>query len=91
MVLNMAHIYNAMYGDYDKPRELASTMIAIDPNTYVGIDRFMAQMDAMVDAQPAAPGFDSVKVLCEIVWQNVRINRENGVPVLPTLYDYLKS
>lgn len=85
---------NAMYGDYDKPRKLASTMIAIDPNTYVGIDRFMAQMDAMVDdlhAQPAAPGFDSVMVPGEIEWQNERKNRENGVPILPTLYDYLKS
>lgn len=84
----------AMYGDYDKPRKLASTMIAIDPATYTGLDRFMAQMDAMVDdlhAQPAAPGYDSVKVPGEIEWQNEKTNRENGVPILPTLYDYLKS
>lgn len=84
----------AMYGDYDKPRKLASTMIAIDPETYTGLDRFMSQMDAMVDdihAQPVAPGFDSVKVPGEIEWHNERVNRENGIPILPTLYDYLKS
>ncbi len=84
----------AMYGDYDKPRKLASTMIAIDPATYTGLDRFIAQMDAMVDdlhAQPAAPGYDSVKVPGELEWRNEKANRENGVPILPTLYDYLKS
>jgi ureidoglycolate dehydrogenase (NAD+) len=84
----------AMYGDYDKPRKLASTMIAIDPEAYAGLDRFMNQMDAMVDdlhAQPAAPGYDSVKVPGEIEWQNEKTNREHGVPILPTLYDYLKT
>ena len=39
----------AMYGDYDKPRKLASTMIAIDPGTYTGFDKFVDKMDAMVD------------------------------------------
>lgn len=84
----------AMYGDYDKPRKLASTMIAIDPNTYTGLGNFMISMDAMVDdlhAEPTMPGFDSVMVPGEPEWQNERNNRENGVPVLPTLYEYLKS
>ncbi len=84
----------AMYGDYDKPRKLASTMIAIDPQTYVGLDHFMGQMDAMIDDlhnQPAAPGFDRVKVPGEIEWHNEKTNRENGVPVLPSLYTYLKG
>jgi LDH2 family malate/lactate/ureidoglycolate dehydrogenase len=27
----------------------------------------------------------------EIEWQTERKNREQGVPVLPTLYEYLKS
>lgn len=84
----------AMYGDYNKPRKLASTMIAIDPETYAGLDHFINKMDAMVDdlhAQPAAPGFDSVLVPGEIEWQNERRNREQGVPVLESLYDYLKS
>ena len=84
----------AMYGDYDKPRKLASTMIAIDPNTYSGLENFMGQMDAMIDDlhnQQPAPGFDSVLVPGELEWKNEKANRENGVPVLPTLYDYLKS
>lgn len=84
----------AMYGDYEKPRKLASTMIAIDPETYAGLNHFCAKMDAMVDdlhAQPPAPGFDGVLVPGEIEWQNERRNREQGVPVLESLYDYLKS
>lgn len=83
-----------MYGDYDKPRKLASTMIAIDPETYAGLDRFCAKMDAMIDdlhAQPPAPGFDSVLVPGEIEWRNERRNRENGVPVLKSLYEYLNG
>ena len=84
----------AMYGDYDKPRKLASTMIAIDPDTYAGFDHFIDKMDAMVDdlhAQPPAPGFEQVLVPGEIEWQNEKYNREHGVPVLETIYQYLKS
>lgn len=84
----------AMYGDYEKPRKLASTMIAIDPETYAGLDKFVSKMDAMVDdlhAQPPAPGFDSVLVPGEIEWRNERYNREHGVPVLDSIYEYLKS
>lgn len=84
----------AMYGDYEKPRKLASTMIAIDPDTYAGFDQFINTMDAMVDdlhAEPPAPGFDAVLVPGEIEWRNERNNREHGVPVLESLYDYLKS
>lgn len=84
----------AMYGDYEKPRKLASTMIAIDPETYAGFDHFIDKMDAMVDdlhAQPPAPGFEGVMVPGEIEWQNERYNREHGVPVLESLYQYLKS
>ena len=84
----------AMYGDYDKPRKLASTMIAIDPGTYAGFDKFVDKMDAMVDdlhAQPPAPGFERVLVPGEIEWQNEKYNREHGVPVLKSLHEYLKS
>lgn len=84
----------AMYGDYDKPRKLASTMIAIDPETYIGLDPFMDQMDAMIDdlhAEPAGPGFDSVLVPGEIEWRNEKTNREKGVPILPSIHAYLCS
>lgn len=84
----------AMYGDYEKPRKLASTMIAIDPNTYVGLEPFMNKMDAMIDdlhSEPPMQGFDSVMVPGEPEWRNEKNNRENGVPVLPSLYEYLKG
>lgn len=81
-----------MYGDYEKPRKLASTVIAIDPETYAGLEYFTSQLDAMIDelhSQPPAPGFQSVQVPGEPEWRNERQNRENGIPVLPSLYKYL--
>ncbi len=84
----------AMYGDYDKPRKLASTMIAIDPEIYAGLDRFTSQMDLMVDeihALPPAPGFDSVLIAGDNEWENEKRNRAQGVPVLESIYAFLKQ
>ncbi|BHH82019.1 ureidoglycolate dehydrogenase [Desulforhopalus sp. 52FAK] len=84
----------AMYGDYDKPRKLASTMIAIDPTTFRTLEEFSAQMDAMIDdlhAQQPGPGHEKVMVPGEREWNFEREHRANGVPVLPPLYEYLKS
>ena len=84
----------AMYGDYDKPRELASLMIAIDPATFTSADRFKAQMDAMVDdlhREPAAPGFEQVYVPGELEIERERANREQGVPVVDSIYSWLKG
>jgi ureidoglycolate dehydrogenase (NAD+) len=84
----------AMYGDYNKPRKLASTMMAIDPETFVGLAAFREQMDDMIDElhnQLPAPGFDSVLVPGEPEWQSERRNRLHGVPVLASLYDYLQQ
>lgn len=84
----------AMYGDYDKPRKLVSTMIAIDPTTFRSLDAFKDQMDAMVDDlhnQKPGPGYDGVIVPGEREWNFEREHRANGVPVLPSLYEYLKS
>ena len=87
------HIH-AMYGDYDKPRELASLMIAIDPTTFNTLDRFTAQMDSMVDelhAEPTAPGIDRVLVPGE---REVLLEEENlahGVPVVDSIYEWLRG
>lgn len=87
------HIH-AMYGDYDKPRELASLMIAIDPATFSSLDRFKAQMDAMVDdlhAQPPGPGFEQVYAPGEPEIMREKANLESGVPVVDTIYNWLKT
>lgn len=85
---------NAMYGDYDKPRELASLMIAIDPSTFSSLKRFQAQMDAMVDdlhAQPASPGFEKVYAPGEPEIMREQANLESGVPVVDTIYNWLRT
>lgn len=84
----------AMYGDYDKPRQLASLMIAIDPSTFTSAAGFMAQIDAMIDdlhAEPAGPGFTSVLVPGELEVQREAENRKNGVPVLDSIYQWLQG
>ena len=84
----------AMYGDYDQPRKLASMMLAIDPETFAGLDRFMSQMDAMVEeihGLPPGPGFDSVLIAGDIEWENEKRNRIEGVPVLDSIYEFLKN
>jgi ureidoglycolate dehydrogenase (NAD+) len=84
----------AMYGDYDKPRELASLMIAIDPGTFTLADGFKSQMDAMVDdlhAQAPGPGFEQVYVPGELQLKLEKANLQAGVPVLDTIYNWLRT
>jgi len=84
----------AMYGDYDKPRELASLMIAIDPSTFTSADAFKVQMDAMVDdlhSQPPGPGYEKVYVPGELQFKLEKANLVKGVPVLETIYNWLKT
>jgi ureidoglycolate dehydrogenase (NAD+) len=85
---------NAMYGDYDKPRELASLMIAIDPSTFTSADAFKAQMDAMVDdlhSQPPGPGFEQVLVPGEPQLILEKANLKSGVPVVDSIYNWLRT
>ena len=84
----------AMYGDYEKKRGLASLMIAIDPATFVPLNNFKAQMDAMVTelhSQPSGPGFDKVQVPGDQEITSEAENREKGIPMLPTIYSFLKG
>jgi len=84
----------AMYGDYDKPRELASLMIAIDPSTFTSAEGFRAQMDAMVDelhVQPTAPGYEKVLAPGELEVMRYEENMKKGVPVVDSIYQWLKT
>ncbi len=82
----------AMYGDYDKPRELASLMIAIDPSTFTSVEGFKASIDAMIDdlhREPPGPGYEKVYVPGELELIRQKANLENGVPVLDSIYNWL--
>ncbi len=84
----------AMYGDYDKKRNLASLMMAIDPSTFISLDHFTNQMDALVSelhSQKAGPGFEKVLVAGDMEIMYEVAHREEGIPVLSTVYDFLKG
>ncbi len=84
----------AMYDGYDQKRKLASTVIAIDPATYVMADHFMTQMDAMVEqihAQPTGPGTEKVLVPGDIELMLEARYRREGIPLVESIYKYLKG
>jgi ureidoglycolate dehydrogenase (NAD+) len=84
----------AMYGDYEQKRGLASLMIAIDPSTFTPADSFKTQMDSMVDelhAQPAGIGYDRVYVPGELELMREAQNRKDGVPVVESIYNWLRG
>ncbi len=83
----------AMYADYETKRELSGLMIAIDPSTFIGVDSFMAQMDAMVDQlHDADPGrFDKVLVPGDPELENQKVALKDGVTVVASIYDYLQG
>ncbi|MDX2496139.1 MAG: ureidoglycolate dehydrogenase [Desulfuromusa sp.] len=83
---------NSMYGDYEKKRNLAALMIAIDPSTFISTEAFMRQRDAMVDqlhAVPAGPGCDQVLVPGDPELIKESAARKNGVTVIASTYEYL--
>lgn len=81
-----------MYDAYAEKRNLAATMIAIDPATFVGSSAFMDQLDVMVDqlhAEPAGPGFERVLVPGDPELMNESRAHNTGVTVVSSLYAYL--
>lgn len=83
-----------MYGEYEKPRELNSLMIAIDPEAFYGLKRFTDQIDAMIDelhAQPPVAGTKKVFLPGELENEKEKENRCNGIPVLENVYQWLTS
>lgn len=85
---------NKMYGDLDKKRKLGHYFCAINPSFFTDLDNFLTQMDAMIQEireVPPAEGFTSVLVPGEIEQRNEENNRETGVQIAATTYDYLKA
>ncbi len=84
----------SMYSDYEKKRNLASMMIAIDPSVFTTAEHFMAQMDAMVNelhAQPTAPGVDRVLVPGDPQLEKEAEGEQQGIPVVASIYAYLRG
>lgn len=85
---------NKMYDDLDKKRKLGHYFCAINPSFFTDQENFLTQMDAMIQEireVPPAEGFTSVLVPGEIEQRNEERNKETGVQIAATTYDYLKA
>ncbi|MGI6580402.1 MAG: ureidoglycolate dehydrogenase [Saccharofermentanales bacterium] len=85
---------SSMYADLSKGRDLGQLFIAIDPERFVGLEKFKATVDGVVndlhDVRPAT-GYDQVFYPGErglIRYQN---HLKNGVLIPEPIVDYLKS
>ncbi|PSL31660.1 ureidoglycolate dehydrogenase (NAD+) [Planomicrobium soli] len=85
---------NKMYEDLDKKRKLGHYFCAINPSFFTDLDSFLTQMDSMIQEireVPPAEGFSNVLVPGEIEQRNEERNKEIGVQLAVTTYEYLKS
>ena len=85
---------SSMYADLSKGRDLGQTFIVIDPERFVGLEKFKATVDATVNdlhnVRPAK-GYDQVFYPGErglIRYQN---HLKNGVEIPEEIVNYLKS
>lgn len=83
-----------MYGDLDQPRKLGHYVCAINPAFFTDPEAFLDAMDQMIDelhhVEPAQ-GFSHVLVPGEIEQRNEDANREKGITIASTVYEYLAT
>jgi len=81
-----------MYGDLNKKRKLGHYFCAINPANFTNLDTFLTSMDQMIDelhASEPAPGFSKVYIPGEIEQVDEESNRENGITIATSVFDYL--
>ncbi|MTI16031.1 Ldh family oxidoreductase [Rhodobacteraceae bacterium RKSG542] len=84
---------NAMYGDYNKMRNLASNILVLDPAKFgtANYGAIMGQMVSELQSSRPAQGVDRVMVPGEPQVDYYANSLENGVAVAQPVYDYLVS
>lgn len=84
----------SMYNDLTEKRNLGQLHIVINPANFTDINQFKQQLSQMIDEiHEIAPadGFKEVLYPGELSEKVAAENRENGIPVVTSVYDYLKS
>jgi ureidoglycolate dehydrogenase (NAD+) len=81
-----------MYADLSAGRELGQIHFVLNPEFFVGRDLFLSAIDNMVEeihSMKPAHGFDKVNYPGER-FEGVRArDREEGIPIVKEIYDYL--
>lgn len=83
-----------MYDDWDRPQQVSHVFVAIDPDTFLGRDRFLAHVTAFADrvhGLPPAAGFDGVLLPGEVEERALRTAERHGVEVSLTVIDDLRA
>jgi ureidoglycolate dehydrogenase (NAD+) len=81
-----------MYDDLDQKRKLGHYFCVINPSFFTDVDTFLEQMDRMLDELkqvPPAPGFDRVYVPGEIEQMHEEKNKEQGIKIASSVYEFL--
>ena len=81
-----------MYEDLESKRKLGHYFCAIDPAMFTNSEDFLQSMDQMMDELhnvPPADGVSQVLVPGEIEQKNEEYNREHGVSIATSVYEYL--
>lgn len=81
-----------MYDDLDQKRKLGHYFCVINPSFFTDTDTFLEQMDRMMDELkqvPPAPDIERVFVPGEIEQIHEENNRENGIRIASSVYEFL--
>lgn len=82
-----------MYAELESYRNLSSFHLVIDPTLFNG-ESVRSTAQQMIDelrSQPAAPGYDGVKVPGEIESETMRRSLKEGVSIPEPIYQFLKG
>lgn len=82
----------SMYENLEQKRKLGHYFCAIHPGFFTDKERFLEQMDQMIaelQAVEPAPGFERVYVPGEIEHMHEERNREKGITIAQTVYEFL--
>lgn len=86
---------SSMYHDLSEGRKLGHTHIVINPDKFIGIEKFKESMSQVCDelgGMPAAEGYDKVYYPGErAVLRRDRAYASGGIEIVDSIYEYLKS
>ena len=84
----------AMYGEYEKRRNISNFFFVVDPGVFGAKPAYLATTQKMIDEMhslPPAPGVEKVLIPGEIEYNYMKRYGKEGVPVPQSVYGYLSG